>query len=193
MIETEQRAQNEEEALIRENTSNQLQRLKADFVNYKRRMEQEHEEQTRMANEELIKKLLPAVDDFGRALASMPEESPNKEWGKGLRMVEQNLNSILEKEGLSKIEAKGQEFDPSEHEAVFTEEGKSEEQGNVKEIVSDGYRLHDKVIRPAQVSVIKGVKSESQPVATRSIPIRRGGDVRWKGSRGVPNVRAMYL
>ncbi|MCP4646361.1 MAG: nucleotide exchange factor GrpE, partial [bacterium] len=180
MIETEQRAQNEEETLTREDNFNQLQRLKADFANYKRRMEQEHEEQTRMANEELIKKLLPVLDDFGRALASMPDESSSKEWGKGMRMVEHNLNSILEKEGLSKIEAKDQEFDPSEHEAVFTEEGKPEEQGNVKEIVSDGYRLHHKVIRPTQVSVIKGVKSESQPVATKSIPIRRGGDVRWK-------------
>jgi molecular chaperone GrpE len=193
MIETEQRAQNEEEALIREDNFEQLQRLKADFANYKRRMEQAHGVQAMMANEELIRKLLPVIDDFGRALASMSEESADKDWGRGMLMVERNLNSILAKDGLSKIEARDQEFDPKEHEAVFTEEGKAEEQGNVKEVIRNGYRLHDKVIRPAQVSVIKGVKSEPQPIAAKSIPIRRGGDVRWKGSRDAPNVRAMYL
>lgn len=171
----------------------QLRRTQADFSNYKRRMESTSEERTRMANEELVTKLLPILDDFDLALKNMPNEEGSKDWNEGIALIEKHLKSILEKEGLRKIEAEGCEFDPKKHDAVCTERGKSNDQGKVNSVIREGYRFHDKVIRPVQVSVIKGTTQEPQPIPRRRIPIRKGGEVRWMGSRAAPVVKGMYL
>jgi molecular chaperone GrpE len=133
-----------------------LQRLQADFVNYKRRVEREREEQTRQANRELMLRILPAIDDLRRALDSVPEDVAESEWARGIAHVGRKLMTALEEEGLERIEAEGEAFDPWQHEAVFCEEGPEQEEGTVRSVCRDGYRLHDKVVRPAQVVVCKG-------------------------------------
>ena len=198
MIEETKAILDEEEKTEHQDYLAQISSLQADFANYKRRIEREHDEREKMANEKLLVKLLPVLDDFDRALVNIPDENGNKDWIKGMKLVDYQLKSTLENEGLSEIKAMGQQFDPQEHEAIFTEEGNAEEQGKISSVIRKGYRLHDKVIRPAQVSVIKGIKPEPQPVArpitTRTIPITRGGDARWiRRSRPVPNARGMFL
>ncbi len=134
-----------------------LQRLQADFVNYKQRAEREREEQTQLANEQLILRLLSVLDDFSRALGGAPEKSANNGWVKGIALIEHKLRSTLEEEGLSMVEAApGVDFDPWEHEAVLYEESPDYEEGKIKAVLKDGYKLYDKVIRPAQVAVSKG-------------------------------------
>jgi len=193
MVELEEAVQPKSETLAAKEYLNQLQQLQADFANYKRRVERQREEEVKLANEELIVKLLPVLDDFGRALKNISGQITNEDWERGMRLVEHHLKSILEKEGLNQIESKGREFDPEVHEAVFTEEGGPDEQGKVSAVTREGYRLHDKVIRPAQVSVVKGIKRESQPIMPRNIPIRRGGGVRWKDSIFAPGARELFL
>lgn len=133
-----------------------LQRLQADFVNYKRRVEREREEQTKSANRELILKLLPVLDDFARALGTVPEEMADADWVQGMALIERKLRATLEEEGLERIDAEGRDFDPWEHEAVFCEHSSDHDEGKVKAVLRDGYKLYDRVIRPAQVVVAKG-------------------------------------
>lgn len=133
-----------------------LQRLQADFINYKRRVEREREEQTKSATRELILKLLPVLDDFARALGSVPQNMADADWVQGMAFIERKLMAILEEEGLKRIDAEGKEFDPWEHEAMFCEESSDHDEGKVKAVLRDGYKLHDRVIRPAQVVVIQG-------------------------------------
>ena len=135
-----------------------LQRTQADFVNYKRRVERDREEQTKFAEAELISRLLPVLDDFNRAQRAMPPDVAEANWAKGMELVKKKLMAVLEEEGLSKIEAEGKDFDPREHEALVYEESNEYEEGKVKAVISDGYRLHGKVIRPAQVAVSRGSK-----------------------------------
>ena len=133
-----------------------LQRLQADFINYKRRVEREREEQTKSANRELIVKLLPVLDDFARALGTVPEEMADADWVQGMALIERKLRATLEEEGLKRIDAEGRDFDPWEHEAVFCEHSSDHDEGKVKAVFRDGYKLYDRVIRPAQVVVAKG-------------------------------------
>ena len=142
-----------------------LQRLQADFINYKRRVEQEREEQTKSANRELILKLLPVADDFTRALGTVPQEMADADWVKGMALIERKLMAILEEEGLKRIEAEGKEFDPWEHEAVFCEGSSDHDEGKVKAVLRDGYKLHDRVLRPAQVVVSKA-SEQGEPIAS---------------------------
>ena len=172
----------------------QLQRLLSDFVNYKRRVEKEREEYVKSANKELVLKLLPVIDDFGRALQNAPDNLADSEWTRGIAMVKRNLDSMLAEEGLSRIEAEGKEFDPAEHEAVFVQEGDENEQGRVKSVMRTGYRLHDQVIRPAQVAVIKGIKKPESPIqGSKRVPVRRGGNRGWERSRVAPGVRGTFF
>lgn len=135
-----------------------LKRTQADFINYKHRVEQEREEQAKFAKADLILKLLPILDDFNRAQEAMPREIANTEWARGISLIERKLMTILEEEGVNKIEAEGKDFDPREHEALSYEESDGCEEGKVKAIFKDGYRLNGKVIRPAQVAVSNGCK-----------------------------------
>jgi molecular chaperone GrpE len=170
-----------------------LERLQADFTNYKRRVEREREQQSKLANKDLILRILPVLDDFGKAFKSVPGEAANSDWVVGIALVERNLRSILAEEGLNRIDAEGKEFDPEVHEAIFTEEGGEDEQGKIKLVFRDGYYLHDKLIRPAQVSVIKGVKRLPKSVARQKIPVRRGGSKTWVEPSPAPNVGATFL
>jgi molecular chaperone GrpE len=133
-----------------------LQRTQADFINYKHRVERERDEQAKFAKADLILKLLPVLDDFSHAQETMPREIAKADWAKGIKLIERRLMTILEDEGVSKIEAEGKDFDPWEHDALSYEESDEYKEGKVKAVFRDGYRLNGRFIRPAQVAVSKG-------------------------------------
>jgi len=137
------------------------QRAEADFVNYKRRAEQERADATRLANAALIINVLPVLDDLERALASLDIQLIGLTWFDGIRLIYRKLLLVLESAGVSQIEAEGQPFDPRFHEAVMYGEG---EEGKVVAEVQRGYKLNDRVLRPAMVVVGKGKeKKEEKP------------------------------
>ncbi len=150
-----------------------LQRTQADFINYKHRVEQEREEQAKFAKADLILKLLPILDDFNRAQETMPPEIAKADWARGIELIEKKLMAVLEEEGVSKIEAEGKDFDPWEHEALSYEESDEYEEGRVKAVFSDGYRLNGRVIRPAQVAVSRGKNNEGENIAKERKQERR--------------------
>jgi len=129
------------------------QRAEADFVNYKRRVEQERDEAKRLANAALIINILPVLDDLERALTSLNIQLVGLTWFDGIRLIYRKLQLVLENAGVTQIEAEGQPFDPRFHEAVMYGEG---EEGKVGAEVQRGYKLHDRVLRPAMVVVGKG-------------------------------------
>ena len=134
------------------------QRALADFINYKRRSEQERAESANFSNLTLIMSLLPVLDDFERALASVQEELAESSWVDGIKHIYRKLKAVLEALGVSMIEAEGKDFDPNFHEAVMSVEG---EEGKVIEETQKGYKLRNRVIRPTKVKVGKGSESPS--------------------------------
>ena len=130
------------------------QRAQADFVNYKRRAEQEKDELGKYANSALILKLLPFLDDLERALASAPPELAEVSWVDGIRLIERKFLTGLESQGVSIIKALGEPFDPRLHEAIRQDTG---EEGIVIEEMQRGYKLNDRVLRPSRVVVGNGV------------------------------------
>jgi len=137
------------------------QRAEADFVNYKRRVEQERAEAGRLANAALIINILPVLDDLERALSSLNIELAGLTWFDGIRLIYRKLQLVLESAGVSQIEAEGRPFDPRFHEAVMYGEG---EEGKVVAEVQRGYKINDRVLRPAMVVVGKGKeKKEEKP------------------------------
>jgi molecular chaperone GrpE len=133
------------------------QRATADFSNYRRRIDDEREGTAAFANAILISKLLSVVDDFDRALATVPPDV-HEGWLDGIRLVERKLQSTLEAEGVTPIEALGQPFDPNLHEAVVHEETTAYPDNQVIGELQRGYRLHDRVLRPALVRVANNPK-----------------------------------
>jgi len=138
------------------------QRAQADFTNYKRRSEQEKKEISQLANSVLILNLLPVLDDLERALASIPPNPDKLSWLDGIRLIERKLRASLEAQGLSPIKAVGEPFDPHLHAAVRQADGK---EGIVIEEVQKGYKLYDRVLRPAMVVVGKGETADKKETA----------------------------
>jgi molecular chaperone GrpE len=128
-------------------------RAQADFVNYKRRSEQEKQEAGQSANSVLILCLLPVLDDLERALYSVPPHLAKLPWVEGIRLIERKFLSILESQGVTRIKAKGRPFDPNLHEAAISTRGR---EGMVIKELQKGYKLRDRVIRPARVAVGSG-------------------------------------
>ena len=136
------------------------QRAQADFINYKRRTEEERQDFNRFANANLILSLLPVLDDLERALSSMPPAKTSKHsWMEGVRLVERNFRSAMESQGLTPIKALGEPFDPNFHEALRQDKGK---EGIVIEEFQKGYMLGDRVLRPAKVVVGNGEEVEKE-------------------------------
>jgi molecular chaperone GrpE len=132
-----------------------LRRTRADFANYKRRTEEGRAEQAQGARSDLILKILPVLDDFRLAVQSPPAEGPARDWAHGVLLIERKLRAILDAEGVQRIEAEGAEFNPWEHEAISYQASPELEDGRILAVVRDGYRIGDRVIRPAQVVVAK--------------------------------------
>ena len=129
------------------------QRAQADFINYKRRIEQERQEFNSFANANLILGLLPVVDDLERALDAAPPKYKKHDWVEGVRLVSRKFKTILEGQGVKSIKALGQPFDPNFHEALRQDKGK---EGMVIEEFQKGYMMYDKLLRPAKVVVGNG-------------------------------------
>ncbi len=137
-----------------------VQRLAADFSNYRKRNEADRADFAKFAKADLIAKLLDVLDGYDRALATVPAELRGQPWVEGMWLVERKLRSILDAEGLVPVDSVGMPFDPYVHEAVAHVES-DEPEGTVVEEFQKAYRLHDRVIRPALVTVSKGSKEDN--------------------------------
>lgn len=129
------------------------QRARAEFANFRKRVEAEREDMRTKSNAALLLKLLPVVDDFERAFQSVPPELAETPWVSGVAMIWQKLQAFLASENVVPIEAVGQPFDPQWHEAVMQEETAECPEGTVTAEVRRGYRLGDRVLRPSLVKV----------------------------------------
>jgi molecular chaperone GrpE len=135
------------------------QRAQADFTNYKRYTEQEKAENLKFANVGLLAAVLPVLDDFERALAMIPIEDTNQKWMDGLELIRRKFKDILVKQGVTQIQSLGMEFDCRFMEAVTTGPGKND---TVIQELEKGYKLLDKVIRPARVVVGNGEEANKE-------------------------------
>ncbi len=129
-------------------------RVTADMANMRRRHDLDRQEYTRQANAAIMKDLLQVLDSFDGALATIPAEARDTPWVGGVLQVERQLRGLLERNGLTPIEAQGQPFDPTLHEALMQEESDQPADTVVGEL-QRGYKLHDRVLRPAMVKVAK--------------------------------------
>lgn len=160
VIENEETIENEEvnqEESALESTiqdlENRLQRTQADFENYKRRTRKEKEEFAKYASSKIMEALLPAYDNFDRAIETAKENKDFDSFYQGVGMIYRQIEQALTQEGLETIESVGQPFDPNLHQAVMQVETDEYESGIVVEEMQKGYRLKDKVLRPAMVKV----------------------------------------
>ena len=156
---TSEQALAEEKATAERYLAN-WQRAEADLANYKKRTEQEKSEFTASANSLLMLSILPILDDLERAFSSIPDNLVRLTWVEGIGLIHRKLESVLQAQGLTEIQAIGQPFDPTLHEAVMHEEGG--EEGIVKGELQKGYKLYGRVIRPSLVVVGKG-NMETKP------------------------------
>lgn len=131
----------------------QLVRNQAEFDNFRKRQRRDEQQRLELANQGLMEQILPVVDNFGRALAN-PGDSVQGLLN-GLVMVQNQLTEILRQNGLEKIEALGQPFDPNKHEAVSVEATDAAPDGQVLEVFQDGYTLKGRLVRPAMVKVAR--------------------------------------
>ncbi|WP_243290613.1 nucleotide exchange factor GrpE [Bacillus sp. FJAT-47783] len=132
---------------------NKILRAQADFDNYRRRVRLDQEAAQKYRAQSLISDLLPALDNFDRALQIKAEDEQTKSLLQGMEMVYRQFLQALEKEGLEKIEAVGKEFDPTVHQAVMQVEDEKYDSNIVVEELQKGYKLKDRVIRPTMVKV----------------------------------------
>ena len=137
------------------------QRAQADLVNYRNRATQEIEETKRVVQFGLLSRFISVVDDLERAMENLPEDAQS-EWSEGVALVLRNLEKILELEGVVQIESMGKPFDPREHEALLYEENTENEDGVIINVIQQGYRLNERIIRPARVIVSKFIEEENQ-------------------------------
>jgi molecular chaperone GrpE len=132
-----------------------LQRTQADFVNFKRRNEEDRVNFIKLAGSDLIEQILPVMDNFALAAKHVPAEIEQNSWVVGIKAIEKQLEQVLLSNGLEKVEVVGQDFDPNIHEAIAEETDKDQKDGVVLREESSGYRLNGKLIRPAKVIVNK--------------------------------------
>ena len=130
-----------------------LRRTQADFVNYRRRMNQEQAEARTTAQIALLNQLLPVLDDFERALEATPEDLTRHPWVQGLFLVARRLTTLLDQLGVQQIGTPGEQFDPRRHEALTLEARADVPEGTILQVARPGYVLGERVIRPAQVIV----------------------------------------
>ena len=126
------------------------QRAQADFQNYRKRVERDNELMYVSMKSDIVKKMLPVLDDLERALQNRPADDA---WASGIELIARKLQNILDVEGVKRIEAKGLEFDPKFHEAISHEPNDDVESHHVIDVVQNGYMLGERVIRPALVRV----------------------------------------
>lgn len=131
-----------------------LQRVQADFINYRQRTEADRTRLVQVGKEQAIIALLPVLDNIERAVAHEPKDIKNHQWVKGVTAIAKQLDGQFETIGLKKICDRGKPFDPNKHEAVLMEDGDGEQEV-VAEVLQPGYQFGDTIIRPAMVKVIR--------------------------------------
>jgi molecular chaperone GrpE len=129
-----------------------LQRERAAFQNYKRRVEREREEQAQLGGGRVLTRLLPVLDDFYRAMGAVPD-GERDQWFGGIALILRKLERLLQDEGVTEIEALGQPFDPNFHEAIGVDMDTDAESGTITAVMQRGYQRGDRVLRPAMVRV----------------------------------------
>lgn len=131
-----------------------LQRERAEFSNFRRRTAEERERDLGLAGEDLIRKVLVLADDFDRAIDSRPAELEGDAWVEGIVAIDRKLRQLMDSEGVTPVEAEpGTPFDPRQHEAIVSVPGTGRAEGEIVEEIRRGYRLRDRLIRPALVAV----------------------------------------
>ncbi|MEJ5315356.1 MAG: nucleotide exchange factor GrpE [Anaerolinea sp.] len=130
-------------------------RERADFSNYKRRIEREQASLTQNITGEILKKYLLILDDLSRAMKMRPRDGEAASWADGIELIYRKLQSILDAEGIQRIPAEQEMFDPMRHEAITYEDSPDHESGQIIEVLQDGYTLGDRVLRPARVRVAR--------------------------------------
>jgi molecular chaperone GrpE len=138
------------------------QRARAEFANYKKRVEKEQEDRIKSANGAFIAKLLPVMDDFERAFQTLPFDLMGMTWLEGIALIQRKLQMLLEQEGVTVIETEGRLFDPTLHQAVTHEESEEHEEGQIIGEVQKGYKMGDRVLRPSLVRVAKKVSGDEE-------------------------------
>ena len=148
----------------------QWKRSAADMENYRKRVEKERAELVKLGPAGLMRTLLPVLDDFERALMTVPDTLGRLTWIEGVALIERKLQVALEQQGLKEIEALGKPFDPVMHEALLQEESKSCPDGHVATVLQRGYVLHDRVLRPAMVKVARNPGGEQATEPPKAEP-----------------------
>jgi len=139
------------------------QRAQAEMVNFRRRTDEDRIANAKYANSRLIANILPVLEELDLAISHTESSSEiNDSFLEGIKLIQRKLTGVLESEGVAAIEAVGLIFNPMEHEAVGTEESSEVEPGYITQILRPGFRLHDRVIRPAQVMVATAPKDPSE-------------------------------
>lgn len=133
-----------------------LRRMQADFINYKRRSVQEQQEARASAESAVIERLLPVLDDLGRALDATPAEYADQSWVEGIFLVRRRLFNALEQMGVRQVGNVGEAFDPHVHDALMTQSSTGSPMGTVVQVTRSGYAMGERIIRPAQV-IVAGV------------------------------------
>ncbi len=131
------------------------QRSRAEFANYKRRVDKEAEDARARITAELAAHFLPILDDLERALRDRPLDGDGARWAEGIELIYRKMGALLDAEGIEPIPARGERFDPMVHEALTLEDSQEHDEGMVIEVIQQGYRLGDRVLRPALVRVAK--------------------------------------
>jgi molecular chaperone GrpE len=129
-----------------------LQRERAAFQNYKRRVERERADLAQVVTGGLLLKLLPVLDDFDRAIGAVPADARNQ-WFDGVTLIRRKLEKLLDDQGVKEMQALGQPFDPNFHEAIGVDDGSDAASGTITEVLQRGYLQGDRVLRPALVRV----------------------------------------
>jgi molecular chaperone GrpE len=144
-----------------------LQRERAEFANFRRRTAEERERDLGLAGEDLIRKVLVLADDFDRAIEARPPELAAHAWTEGIAAIDRKLRALLESEGVAPIDASpGRPFDPREHDAIANVPGTGLPEGAIVDEARRGYRLRDRVLRPALVAV--AASDQGAPGATHT-------------------------
>jgi molecular chaperone GrpE len=131
------------------------QRSRAEFANYKKRVDRELAQAYQNAAGNIFKRYLEVLDDLERALKNRPQDGDGAAWAEGIELVYRKFASILEAEGVKVMQAQGQTFDPNLHEAISQEENSEYESGQIIEVIKQGYLLGDRVLRPALVRIAR--------------------------------------
>jgi molecular chaperone GrpE len=140
-------------------------RQRAEFDNFRKRTQREKDQIREAAAENVLSRLLPVVDNMDRALASAESANDINSVRDGVRMILMQLNRALEAEGLAKVNPLNQPFDPTQHDAIATEERPDVQDNHVSEVLLPGYVYKDKLVRAAMVKVAKSPRGEKIPAA----------------------------